>query len=165
MVERAKPACLTHNLSHRYNCRLLYQQNGLRRMTDENSLRMLESLLRSIPGVASAHVFRNHDQLTVGARVRCIDIEACDILAYCGMASNYPVKISEIDSQLCCEVNERIGLPCDLLFPDESKQIPTAPQRFGFFLAKKLYLRGLVKDNLLDELENIWRVSFCSIRG
>lgn len=45
-------------------------------MTDENSLRMLESSLRSISGVAPAHVFRNHDQLTVGARVRCVDIEA-----------------------------------------------------------------------------------------
>jgi len=134
-------------------------------MTDENSLRTLELLLRAIPGVESAHVFRNRDKLTVGARVRCINIEACDVLAYCGMAANFSVKVREIDSRLCCEDNHPIGLPCDLLFPDKSKSIPTASQRFGFFLAKKLYLRELVNDELLDDLERDWRVSFCTIRG
>ncbi len=143
----------------------LSQSDNSKGMTDENSLKMLELLLRTIPGVVAAHVFRNHDKLTVGARVRCINIEACDVLAYCGMASNLTVTISEIDSRLCCEDNDQIGLPCDLLFPDKSRRIPTASQRFGFFLAKRLYLRGMVNDSLLDDLERAWQVSFCTIRG
>ena len=134
-------------------------------MTDENALRTLEMLLRTIPGVESAHVFRNAEKQTVGVRVRCVQIEACDVLAYCGMASNFPVNIREIDSRLCCETKEPTGLPCDLIFPDKSKKTPTASLWFGFFLAKRLYSRGLISDSLLDELERDWRVCFSSIRG
>lgn len=133
-------------------------------MTDEIALRTLEMLLRSIPGVESAHLFRNAEKQTVGARVRCIQIEACDILAHCAMASNIRVNIREIDSRLCCEVNEPEGLPCDLLFPDKSKRTPTASMWFGFFLAKKLYVRGLICDSVLDDIERDWCVSFSAIR-
>lgn len=129
-------------------------------MTDADVLRTIETMLQTIPGVEAAYVFRNEERSTVSTRVRCTEINACDILAYCGMASNFSVQIGEIDSRLCCESNGLTGLPCDLLFPDDSNELPTAIQRFGFFLAKKLYSRGLVDDHLLDRLERDWRVHF-----
>ena len=134
-------------------------------MTDENSLRMFETLLRLIPGVESAHVFRTDQGKSVGGRVRCETIKACDMLAYCAMASNYPVTIREIDCRLCCEGDNLKGLPCDLRFPDNSNEIPTATQMFGFFLAKRLYMCEVLNHAMLDDLERDWNCSFSTIRG
>ena len=129
-------------------------------MTDENALRNIETMLRMIPGVESAYVFQNEALQSIGARARCTEICGCHVLAQCGMASNVTVQISGSNSRLSCETNESTGLPCDILFSDESFELPTEIQRFGFFLAKTLYSWGLVDDSLLDSLERDWRVHF-----
>ncbi|MCU0719426.1 MAG: hypothetical protein MUC83_06965 [Pirellula sp.] len=129
-------------------------------MTEENALRTIETMLRTIPGVESAYVFQNEALQSIGARVRCTELNGCHVLAQCGMASNVTVQISGSNSRLSCETNEPTGLPCDILFSDDSVELPTEIQRFGFFLAKTLYSLGLVDDSLLDSLERDWRVHF-----
>ena len=129
-------------------------------MSDPESLNVLASLLQKVPGVASARVFRNSGTSMITARVRCLDIGAADVLAYCGMAANTRVSFSEIESRLCCENDLSAGLPCDIEFSDEDNELPSECQRFGFFVAKTLYSRGLVDDIILDSLEQSWNVHF-----
>jgi len=129
-------------------------------MTDSRSLYTLAYLLRTIPGVEAAYVFRDPCGPRVCARLRCLDIAAIDVLAYCGMAANTQVTVSEIDSRLCCESNSPRGLPCDIHFSDDCEELPTESQRFGFFVAKTLYSRGVIDDALLDSLEHRWQVNF-----
>lgn len=129
-------------------------------MTEKSVLRTIETMLRTIPGVESAYVFQNEALQSIGARVRCKELNGFHVLARCGMASNVAVQIAESHSRLSCETNEPVGLPCDILFSDDSVELPTEIQRFGFFLAKTLYSQGLVDDSLLDSLERDWRVHF-----
>ena len=129
-------------------------------MTDSESFDILVLLLQKIPGVASASVFRNSGTAIITARARCLDIESANVLAYCGMAANTTVSISEINSRLCYEDDLSIGLPCTIEFSDEDNEQPTECQRFGFFVAKTLYSRGLIEDPILDTIEQSWNVHF-----
>lgn len=129
-------------------------------MTDSESLQTLITLLSAIPGVESAHVSHSHAEKLVWARVRCLDIAAINVLAYCAMASNSHIDVAEIESQLCYESETSKGLPCDIRFPDDDEALPTQSQIFGFFVAKTLYSRGLIEDAFLDSLELCWHVHF-----
>lgn len=129
-------------------------------MTDPDSLETIAFLLRAIPGVESASVSRDTSRLKVFALVRCLDIAAIDLLAYCGTATNVCVTVSEIDSYCCGEPETARGLPCEILFSDELDELPTECQIFGFFIAGKLYARGIIDDAFLDSLEPRWHVHF-----
>lgn len=134
-------------------------------MSDSETLRIFSELLRRIPGVTNVLVTPPTDRDYVFTRVRCDTIEAIDALAFCGMASNYQVKVSEIASRLCGEPEDVTGLPCEVRLPVEVDERPNATQIFAFFLATWLYKRQLVADDCLDHLEEAWPVSFQRYRG
>ena len=85
-------------------------------MTDSKSLRQIESLLETLPGISDASLVRSESSGAVVGVVHCAALSAFDALARCASGANVAVTLGQSESLQFRKLGPVTGLNCRIEF-------------------------------------------------
>lgn len=121
-------------------------------MTDDQSLRDIELLLRRFPGVTGVRITRDRTKDEVYIAYRCSSLDSIKNLVMCTSDANVPLHIGDPRSQFDGERSDDLPFYIDV-DRDSEGEPQTQLQIFGIFLARYARAEGLLAHEHAERLE------------
>ena len=129
-------------------------------MTDPKSIQRISELLRLLPGVAKARLWRSDASDATNAVIGCESLVGFDAIARCAAGANVVATLGSSESTSFRKLEPVPFLDVVVRFDDATVETPSECERFGFYVASFLYNEAIIDDSSLDELEMVWSVRF-----
>ncbi len=131
-------------------------------MTGSDSLKEIEQLLLTYPGMESAVVLRVVAKQEVRIRFRCSDAVSIRSIASSSVWANVLITLGDPNISVGAEPRGVRELPYDIEIPDTETSCPTHVERFGVFISANLADRGLISEDRLEHLHSRWNAQLAN---